>query len=161
MIKLAFEYIRRKYEKFTGTNPCVKCLTCCIGCCIACLDQCVKQITKNAYIQMALTSKSFCESAWLTFWLIVRNAGRFTMVSGIGFILMFVGKATVIILSGWIAYLIIMNSSLQSQVYSPVFPVVVVVMIAYMIAGIFLSLFSFSSTTILHCFIIDSELSEK
>ena len=75
---------------------------------------------------------------------------------------MFVGKATICLLSGWIAYLIIMNaSSLKDTVYSPIFPVVIVVAIAYMLSSIFLSLFSFSSTTILHCFIIDSEISSK
>ncbi len=60
---------------------------------------------------MALTSSNFCMSAWNTFWLIVRNAGRFSVISGIGFLLMFIGKATITILSGWIAYLIIMNSA--------------------------------------------------
>ena len=87
----------------------MKLVVCCVRCCIWCLDACVKHITKNAYIQIALTGENFCKSAWLTFWLIVRNAGRFTVVSGIGFILMFLGKAVVIILSGWIGYLILMN----------------------------------------------------
>jgi hypothetical protein len=54
-----------------------------------------------------------------------------------------------------------MNSNLRDQVYSPVFPIVIVVVIAYLLSSIFLSLFSFSSTTILHCFILDSELAEK
>ena len=122
----------------------------------------MKHITKNAYIQIALTSKNFCMSAWLTFWLIVRNAGRFSMVSGIGFILMFVGKAMITVLCGWIGYLILVNAkSLKDQIYSPVFPVVIVVLIAYLISSIFLSLFSFSATTILHCFILDSEISSK
>ena len=87
----------------------MKIVVCCVRCCIWCLDTCVKHITKNAYIQIAITGENFCKSAWLTFWLIVRNAGRFTVVSGIGFILMFLGKAVVIILSGWIGYLILMN----------------------------------------------------
>jgi hypothetical protein len=84
------------------------------------------------------------------------------MTASVGFVLMFLGKALIVALSGWIAYLIIMNSApLKSQVFSPAFPIVVVVMIAYLLASIFLSLFSFSSTTILHCFILDSELQEK
>jgi hypothetical protein len=39
--------------------------------------------------------------------------------------------------------------------------VIVIVFIAYLIASIFISLFSFSATAILHCFIIDSELSTQ
>lgn len=162
MIMVLFNYIRKKHEAMTKTNPVMKFIFCCVGCCLLCVDRCVKHITKNAYIQIALTSENFCVSAWLTFWLIVRNCLRFSMVSSIGWILMFVGKVTICTLSGWIAYLIIMNAAvLKDQVYSPVFPIIVVVGIAYLISSIFLSLFSFSSTTILHCFILDSELAEK
>lgn len=158
MIKLLFEYMRRKWEKAAPANPCTKCLICCLRCCIWCLDYCVKFITKNAYIQIALTNKNFCSAAWATFCLIVRNAARFSIITGIGAILMFVGKALIILLSGWIAYLILMNSSMKDKIYSPVFPVIVVVIIAYLIASIFLSVYSFSSTAILHAFLLDEEV---
>lgn len=109
MIKVAFEYIRRKYSDLIGNNIVMKVIVCCVRCCIWCLDAIVKHITKNAYIQIALTGENFCKSAWLSFWLIVRNAARFSVVSGIGFILMFLGKGVVIILSAWIGYIILMN----------------------------------------------------
>lgn len=60
--------------------------------------------------------------------------------------------------SGWIAYLIMMNSDLKDKIYSPVFPVIVVVIIAYIMSSIFLSVFSFSATAILHCFLVDEEV---
>ena len=50
MIKLAFEYFRRKYKKVIPSNPLSKCILCCVGCCILCLDRVVRFITKNAYI---------------------------------------------------------------------------------------------------------------
>lgn len=158
MIKLAFEYIRKKYEKMIPNNPCTKCVICCLRCCIWVLDYCVKFITKNAYIQIALTNKSFCPAAWATFCLIVRNCARFTIISGIGAILMFIGKAIILILSAWIAYLIIMNSKLKDEVTSPIFPIIVVVIIAYIMASIFLSVYTFSSTAILHAFLLDEEV---
>lgn len=71
---------------------------------------------------------------------------------------MFLGKAIIMILSGWIAYLIIMNSSLKENVYSPVFPVIIVVIIAYYLASIFMSVFSFSAQAILHAFLLDEEV---
>jgi len=52
MIKLAFEYIRKKYEKLIGDNLVMKCLICCLRCCIWCIDSCVK------YSQRMHTSKS-------------------------------------------------------------------------------------------------------
>ena len=158
MIKLAFEYFRKKYEKMMPNNPCTKCLICCCRCFIWCLDCCVKFITKNAYIQIALTNRNFCSAAWLTFCLIVRNAARFSITTGIGAILIFIGKALIMVSSGWIAYLIMMNSDLKDKIYSPVFPVIVVVIIAYILASIFLSVFSFSANAILHCFLVDEEV---
>lgn len=50
MIKLAFEYLRKKYEKLIGDSMIMKCLICSLRCCIWCVDSCVKHITKNAYI---------------------------------------------------------------------------------------------------------------
>ncbi len=162
MIKLAFEYLRKKYEKLIGDSMIMKCLICSLRCCIWCVDSCVKHITKNAYIQTALTGNHFCGSAWATFWLIVRNAARFSMTSMVGGLLMFVGKGTILVLSGWIGYLIIVNSSvLKDKVAAPIFPVVVIIIIAYLISSIFLSIFSFSAETILHCFLVDSEISAK
>jgi choline transporter-like protein 2/4/5 len=84
------------------------------------------------------------------------------MVSTIGTMLMFIGKGVIMVVSGWIGYLIIMNAEpLKDKIYSPIFPVIIIVFIAYLLASVFLSVFSFSATTILHCFIIDQELSAK
>lgn len=94
----------------------------------------------------------------MAFFLIVRNCARFGIVSGIGMILMTVGKAMIMTSSGLIGYIIIMNSDLKDKVYSPVFPVIVFVIIAYLIGSIFLSVYSFASTAILHCFIRDEEI---
>lgn len=158
MIKLLFEYVRKKYEKAVPQNPVTKCIICCLRCCIWYLDYCVKFITKNAYIQIALTSNNFCWAAWQAFCLIVRNCARFAIISGIGTILMFLGKGVIMGFSGWIGYLIIMNSDLKDKVASPVFPVVIFVVIAYLISSVFLSVYSFASTAILHAFLLDEEV---
>jgi hypothetical protein len=128
-----------------------------IDCCVLCLDRCVRTITKNAYIQVALTDRHFCACCISTFFLIVRNIARFSIVAGIGWILMFLGKALICALSGLICYIIIMNSNLKDRVSSPIFPTIIAVFIAYLISAIFLSVYSFSSTAILHCFLLDEE----
>lgn len=158
MIKLAFEYFRRKIEKVAPNNMCVKVLICVTRCFISCLDRCVRCITKNAYIQIALTSENFCVSVWNAFFLLVRNAARYSFVTSLGAILMFLGKAVIVTSSGFIGYVIIMNSYLEDEVYSPILPVVVIVAIAYLIGSIFLSVYSFASLAILHCFLLDEEI---
>ncbi|CDW74451.1 UNKNOWN [Stylonychia lemnae] len=130
MIKLIFEYLRRKTRNLQAQSCIARCMCCIIGCFIQYLDSCVRFIAKNAYIQMALTSKNFCTSARLAFSLVVRNAGRFSMTNSIGGILIFLGRLLIAALSAWIAYIIIMNSDLKDEVYSPVFPIIVVVIIA-------------------------------
>ena len=60
--------------------------------------------------------------------------------------------------SGLVGYFMIMGSDLKDEVYSPILPVIVIVIIGYLIGSIFLSVFSFSATTILHCYILDEEI---
>ena len=71
---------------------------------------------------------------------------------------MFIGKALIMGLSGWIGYLIIMNSDLEDEITSPVFPVIIFVIMAYLISSVFLSVYSFASTAILHSFLLDEEV---
>jgi hypothetical protein len=74
---------------------------------------------------------------------------------------MFLGKAVIVTSSGLIAYIIIMNSDLENKVTSPIFPTIVSVFIAYVISSVFLSVYSFASTAILHCFIMSEDIGIK
>ena len=76
-------------------------------CVLWCLDQYVKFITKNAFIQIALTNKSFCPAAIASFFLIIRFAGRFGSAAIIGWIIMILGKGTIMGVSGYITVLLI------------------------------------------------------
>lgn len=51
-----------------------------------CFERFVKFISKNAYIQIAITGKNFCAAAWNAFLLILKNALRFGTANSIGFI---------------------------------------------------------------------------
>jgi hypothetical protein len=95
-IRIIFEYYRKKIQAANKNNPVVKCLLCCTGYCLACLERCVKFISKNAYIQVALTSKNFCRSAWNAFILIIKNIFRFGAVHSVGAIFMFLGRIFII-----------------------------------------------------------------
>lgn len=75
---------------------------------------------------------------------------------------MLLGKTIIISSSGLIAYIIIVNAKkLKDNVSSPIFPTIVCAVIAYLIGSVFLSVYSFSSTTILHCFIYTEEIGVK
>jgi hypothetical protein len=156
MIKLLFEYIRKKFE--VRGNKVMECLWNVVRCCIWCVDYCIRFITKNAFIQVAVRGENFCTSAKAAFFLIIRNAGCFGITLGIANVLMFVGKAFIMALSGFLTYVILEQSSLSEKLYAPFVPVLIVIIVAYMVASIFLSVFSFSANAMLHAFFFDCEI---
>lgn len=133
----------------------IKVVGCAIRCMLWCLDKYVKFITKNAFIQIALSSKNFCSSCWASFFLVVRNAGRFGSATVIGWIMMLLGKGCIMAASAYITILVIKNY--YTEVDNPFIPAILVAMFAYLVGSLFLSVFSFSSTAILHCFLLDEE----
>lgn len=156
MIRIVFEFFAAKLERLGGSeNPFSKCALCTARCCLWCLDKCVKFINKNAYIQVALLSKSFCASAWVAFYLMVRHVGRFTMSTIASTLVALFGKGAIIGLCVWIS--ILLTQRMHPDVDSPVLPAVVVGLFAYLIATMFLQLFTFSVLAILHCFNLDEE----
>merc|ERR1711935_1289636 len=92
-IRIIFEYYKRQIEKANKENPAIKALLCLTSYLLHCLERFIKFITKNAYIQMALTGKSFCTSAWNGFFLVIKNAMTFRTAGTIGFIFELLGIA--------------------------------------------------------------------
>ena len=169
-IRIIFEYYRSKIQAANKNNPVVKFLLCYTSYLLACLERCIKFITKNAYIQVifmipltfmqvALSSKNFCRSAFNAFMLIVKNALRFGFVHSIGAIFMFLGRLFIICVNALLCYVMLTRwEKYASQVSSPYFPCVVAGFIGYLIGAIYMSIFSFASDTILQCFLLDEEL---
>ena len=146
-------------EAANKENKIVKILLCCTSYLLACLDRCVKFITKNAYIQIALTNKNFCASAWNAFLLIVKNAMRFGAVASVGGIFMLIGRLFIICVTVAVCYLQMTQwPQVVAQVSSPYFPCIIAAIIGFLIGAIFMSVFSFASDTILQCFLLDEEL---
>ena len=83
------------------------CIICCCRCVLDCIDRFIKFITKNAYIQIALNSKNFCQSAMEAFILVLKHADKFMAVSGLGGVFMLLGKMTIASLSTFLGYIII------------------------------------------------------
>jgi hypothetical protein len=108
LIRIIFEYLFYLYLKHVDSQSCVyKCAKCYIRYILYLLDKYIKFITKNAFIQIALKNNSFCKAAWMSFCLIIRNAGRFTATSMVGWIMMFLGKGTIIGLSCYLTFVIV------------------------------------------------------
>lgn len=112
------------------------------------LENCIKYISKNAYIQIALTNNSFFKSAWNAFALIIKHAHRFGFTATIGGVFLGFGMLSVGgIISGSV-YVFLTNTSIVA-VTSPIPVTVVSGIMAAAIAILFLSIFSFASDAIL------------
>lgn len=156
MIRVVFEYLVKQAEgSGAKENPFFKAVTCCIRGVLYLLDQYVKFISKNAFIQTALMNTSFCGSAFNSFYLIVRHAGRFTSAGAIGWIMMLLGKGTIMSTSAYLTILVI--KSTYPEISQPFVPAFLVAMAAYVVASLFMSIFSFTCTAILHCFILTED----
>jgi choline transporter-like protein 2/4/5 len=158
MIRVICEYLIYQYEKANvGMNEnCVwKCMKCSIRCVTGCLDCCVKYINKNAYIQIALHNSNFCTAAKESFFLNLRNGGRFGAVSMIGAILTVLGKGSIVASCIFITIAVVDNEF--PQVSQPWLPAIIIAFFAFLVSSMFLSIFQDAALTILHCFCLDEE----
>jgi hypothetical protein len=155
-IRVIFEYYRRKIQS-AAPSKLVKALLCLTGYLLWCLEKCIKYITKNAYIQCAVTSESFCTSAWNAFTLMIKHAARFGWGNSVGYLMIFFGCAGIGAVTALGAYVFISYTS-YFTVSTPIAPAIFVGIIAVFIAWMFLSIFSFASDALLQAFLLDEEL---
>lgn len=139
------------------TIPWVKAVLCMTGYCLWCLENCVKYMSKNAYIQIALTNKSFCPAAFDAFTLILKNAHRFGFATSIGFVYMLFGCIFITSTTCAGTYFFLTNYD-GLLLTSPIPTTVVMGLIACAIGFQFLSIFSYSQDAILQSFLLDEEL---
>ena len=156
MLRFLFEYYRKKIGVAEKTKL-VKALICLTGYLLYLMDRCVKYISKNAYIQVALTNNSFFTSAWHGFALMVKHVHRFGAATTIGSIFMFFGALCIMAVNSLLGYVFLTNFD-TIKVGSPIPPVIVIGIISGTIAYTFLSIFTFSSDAILQSFLLDEEL---
>jgi len=77
------------------------------------------------------------------------------MAGMISFLMTVLGKGTIMALSAFCTFLICKYG--YPDVQQPLIPTLPIALFAYMVADLFLSIFGFSATAILHCFILDEE----
>lgn len=57
--------------------------------------------------------------------------------------------------SAWLTFLLV--DKFKPEVRQPFIPAILICLVAYLVASLFLSVFSFACTAILHCFILDED----
>jgi Plasma-membrane choline transporter len=138
-------------------NKLAQIVLCCCQCCFWCLECALKFINKNAYIQTAIFSTSFCKSCRQSFALIFRNAGRVAAITYVSSAVLIVGKLFISAAVTLVAYYTILEN-IGADLYSVGGPVAVTFLISYFISDMFMDVLDMGISTVLHCFIADEEM---
>jgi choline transporter-like protein 2/4/5 len=143
-------------------NNFLKCFTYCCRCCLACCNRFIKFLTKNAYIQLALTSKNFCSCAINGFLLCLRNIMMFTLTEGMGNLFCLLGTILVSLLNTLAAYAIIITwPDINDSINSVIAPLAAIFAISYIVSCLYFGIYSIAASAILQCFLLDLELSKS
>lgn len=114
----------------------------CLRCFMECYERFIKYLSKNTYIHIALTGHDFCTASKEAYHLIHRNAQKYSMVSGFGQVINFIGKVFISCFTTFICYVIIISSSYYSEnLFSPLFPTIGCLIVSYIVGNLFMSLY--------------------
>lgn len=158
-IRIIFEYYKKQIEKANKENPAIKAILCCTSYLLDCLERFIKFITKNAYIQIALTGKSFCPAAWNGFFLVIQNAATFGTAGTIGFIMELLGVVFIAAANGLVIYALLHYvPAFQNLTKNWMGPVFIGLLEGFIIGVLFMGMFSFASDTVLQSYLLDETL---
>ncbi|KAL3796266.1 hypothetical protein HJC23_008586 [Cyclotella cryptica] len=130
-----------------------------LQCLIWCLEKCLKFINKQAYIQTAIFSYSFCKAARTGFFLILRNALRISAVSIVSQVVLFIGKVFITVVSTVSGYYYL-QIHFGDQLNSLMAPTLLIAICSYAVSEMFDEVFGMAISTILQCFVTDEEIFE-
>ena len=157
------EYIKKKVEAATSKkqSKIFKCIISCFQCCLACCAKFVEFINKHAYIQIALKGDSFCTAAFEGFGLVIRNLGRFSILSLLGGGLSLLGTIFITVASAVVGYFVITEVPyFKAELNSVVLPLIAFGLIGFILGHITMSIFSMSGDALMHSFLLDEELNK-
>ena len=159
-IRIVTRFVVHRLKKLNKDSKIIKYVGYYVECCLWYLQKCIEWFNRNAYIMTAIEGTSFCTSAWNALALIVKNITTIATVSILGDIMLFLGKLTVSLGSGVIAFLMLDADTFNygdEKVSSPLFIVIVVVLFAFLIASVFMSLVELGIDTIVLCYCKDCD----
>lgn len=155
-LQMMVEVVKRQAEAQGQSNKCFEYVIKCLECFLACVECIVKFINTQAYIQIAIRGKNFCYAAKDGFELAWSNALRYTVVGGVGAIIMFLGKLMIAALTAGGFYLLITYvSSIRQNYLQPFYQVILTGIMGYIVAALFMSVYTVAMDTLLVCFIVD------
>lgn len=137
LIRTVLLWIKEKIKNSGLNSTTADAAFCCCQCCLLGIQQCLRFLSKNAYIQTAIFSYSFCRGSYESFSLILRNAGRMFAVGIVSELSMIYCKLFIVSCSSIASYYLI-EECFQLELHSVIGVVLVVVFLSWIISNVFL-----------------------
>ena len=161
-IMFFFDYLKKRIENINlkgSQGCCFHYIVCCLQCCLGCLGRFTEFVNEHAYTQISIKGDGFWTSAWEGYALIVRNLGRFSVLSFIGNMFTIIGSIFIGVASSVIGYFIITEiKEFNDNLNSCILPVIVFFVIGFFLGNISMSIFGISGDTLIFCFLLEEEL---
>jgi len=161
VLRMALAYVGR--ESSASGNCCSACLAKVAFCCLTCCEGCLQFLNKNAYMDIALHSSTFCVAARRANALIAGEVTALGALEGACWIFQIGGLGAITGLGALLTFFMVRHTDIYSEptseqyVQDPVLMVLVAAVISFLIALVFVISFDTISSTILYCFAIEKQ----
>jgi len=152
--------LAEKRNKELGDNKVVDCILGICLCCVSCCKSVVEHVNKNAYIDIAITSDSFCEAARSALAMIVELGGAMAILNGATFIFTLFGVVVISLGAGAFTHFMVgrgvfNDPASEFDVADPMAPMFMAMLIGMVVSLSFMHVFDMTSDTLLYCYGMD------
>lgn len=142
------------------TNQLIRCVECCLQCVLKCFEKTIRFINKNAYIDIAIKSSSFCSACKNVAANLVQHGAKFAVLEGVSAMISQIGVALITCAGVFVAFMMVKLPMYQNiegasgtGLESPYAVVAFAGLVAFLVGHVFMSVFDQVSDTLLYCFI--------
>lgn len=153
LVRLLFQRVEKLMAKYEQ-GSCSGVMKCC-HCFLWIFEKILIYVNTNAYIEIALTGKSFCSSARRAFAILTLNALKVTAVNSIGDFLLFLSKIMIVLVTLWTGSKLVEDR--QAELTYAWSPLIVSGLAAYFVAHCFLSVYEMAIDALFICFCEDKD----
>jgi len=159
MVNLILGFVAKQAK--AGGNPVMALIAKALMCCVTCFQRFLEYINKNAYIDIAINSNTFCTAALHSFEFLAKEGAIIALLSGACSIFVVAGVMLISGTTGYFAYMFVINDPMTdgfmdetSELYvaNPEFVGGVGGLLGFVISLCFMMLFDQTADTLLYCF---------
>lgn len=155
-VQMVIQYAEKK-NKEGPDNAVIGCVLYCANCCIGCCKEILEHINRNAYIDIALTSNSFCEAGHNALEMVVRLGGAMSILNGATAVFTIFGTAAITLGTGAISYAIVNSGTYadedsENYVDNTTVVLIAACFIGMIVAMCFMDIFDMASDALLYCY---------